>query len=205
MPAPDLQSVLDPSVLQALAKWPNVPHCYGWLRLDRRGRWLLGGDVLRHNRAIDFINRNYTCDPSGCWFFQNGPQRVYVELDYVPWVYRLHDKTLLETHTGRAVDRIAAAHIVADGDLLLESEHGIGIIHDADLALALDYLVTDTGASASDEDVEAGLLRAHNAEPTALFFRWGASDFPIEPVAMEELENRFSFVREPKLDQAGTE
>ena len=28
-------------VLQAMAKWPNVPDCYGWLGLDARGHWHL--------------------------------------------------------------------------------------------------------------------------------------------------------------------
>ncbi|MEG1326098.1 MAG: DUF2946 family protein, partial [Janthinobacterium sp.] len=30
---------MDDLVKQALAKWPNVPHCYGWLGLDARGHW----------------------------------------------------------------------------------------------------------------------------------------------------------------------
>ena len=25
--------------MRAMAKWPNVPVAYGWLNLDRRGRW----------------------------------------------------------------------------------------------------------------------------------------------------------------------
>ncbi len=32
-------------VYRALEKWPNVPHLYGWLRLDRRGRWLIRGET----------------------------------------------------------------------------------------------------------------------------------------------------------------
>ena len=30
---------MDDIVKQAMAKWPNVPHCYGWLALDARGDW----------------------------------------------------------------------------------------------------------------------------------------------------------------------
>ena len=30
---------MDDIVKQAIAKWPNVPHCYGWLALDARGNW----------------------------------------------------------------------------------------------------------------------------------------------------------------------
>ena len=32
---------MDDIVKQALAKWPNVPHCYGWLGLDARGNWYM--------------------------------------------------------------------------------------------------------------------------------------------------------------------
>ena len=27
-----------------MAKWPNVPHCYGWLGLDARGHWFMLDD-----------------------------------------------------------------------------------------------------------------------------------------------------------------
>jgi Protein of unknown function (DUF2946) len=88
---------MDDIVKQALAKWPNVPHCYGWLGLDARGNWYMRddpaqaagpfaggsraskGSLLKHEKLIDFIQRNYACDAQGQWFFQNGPQRVYVE------------------------------------------------------------------------------------------------------------------------------
>jgi hypothetical protein len=29
--------LMDEIVKQSLTKWPNVPHCYGWLALDARG------------------------------------------------------------------------------------------------------------------------------------------------------------------------
>jgi len=36
---------MDEIVKQALAKWPNVPHCTGWLLLDRRGQWRMRDDA----------------------------------------------------------------------------------------------------------------------------------------------------------------
>ena len=74
--------------LSAIAKWPNVPACYDWLSLDRRGDWRLQGERVMHSGLINFINRQYGCDESGCWFLQNGPQRVFVNLAYTPWVFR---------------------------------------------------------------------------------------------------------------------
>ena len=32
---------MDEIVEAALRKWPNVPHCHGWLGLDARGDWYL--------------------------------------------------------------------------------------------------------------------------------------------------------------------
>src|SRR3546814_4722559 len=65
-------------VQRALARWPNVPALYGWLRLDRRGRWLIRDEPISRPQIIDTINRNYAADARGCWYFQNGPQRGYM-------------------------------------------------------------------------------------------------------------------------------
>ena len=35
---------MDDIVKAAIAKWPNVPHCYGWLGLDARGNWYMRDD-----------------------------------------------------------------------------------------------------------------------------------------------------------------
>ena len=94
---------MDAIVEAALKKWPNVPHCYGWLALDARGDWYMRDDRIQragpfprvkgsrieHDKLREFIARNYAADESGAWFFQNGPQRVYVELEAAPWVWRL--------------------------------------------------------------------------------------------------------------------
>ncbi len=47
------------------------------------------GSLLRHEKLIAFIERNYEHDAAGQWFFQNGPQRVYVELEITPLIWRL--------------------------------------------------------------------------------------------------------------------
>ena len=38
---------MDDLVRQALAKWPNVPDCYGWLGLDARGQWYMRDDRVQ--------------------------------------------------------------------------------------------------------------------------------------------------------------
>jgi hypothetical protein len=48
----------------------------------------------------EFIARNYAADERGCWFFQNGPQRVYVTLAYAPLVVHYEGEQLVD-HCGR--------------------------------------------------------------------------------------------------------
>lgn len=139
---------MDDIVKQALAKWPNVPDCYGWLGLDARGRWYLRDDavqaagrftqsrgtLLQHEKLIDFIARNYEQDAQGQWFFQNGPQRVYVELECAPWVWRIEADFSLLTHTGA---KAVALDCVQDefGRIFLGSAIGAGLVHTLDMGL----------------------------------------------------------------------
>ena len=147
---------MDDLVRDAMARWPNVPAVHGWLRLDRRGHWMLidrgqpGFDEALHGQGseitspqiVDFINRNYLSDAQGRWFWQNGPQRVFVDLDTAPLVLRVLGsgaQAQLVAHTGHPVGRVDAAWMSPEGELLLETVLGPGAIHDLDLAqLALD-------------------------------------------------------------------
>lgn len=145
---------MDELVLQAMARWPDVPAVFGWLRLDRRGRWMLvdrgmpGFDERVHGmgsqitspQIIEFIGRNYAHDDRGRWFWQNGPQRVFVDTELAPWVLRVLESgasARLITHTGAPVDRIECAWRTPEGDLILLTDLGPGAVHDLDLA-ALD-------------------------------------------------------------------
>lgn len=133
---------MDQTVLRGIAKWPDVPAVYGWLALDRRGNWLLkdpdGRGCARIGNAAlrDFIGRNYAADARGCWYFQNGPQRVYVRLAYTPLVVR-HDGAGLVDHCGRAV-QASAFFLDDEGSLLVLGPRGIGLLDDRDLARFAD-------------------------------------------------------------------
>ena len=142
---------MDEIVLRGMLKWPNVPSVYGWLRLDRRGQWLIktvGGRFERIGNAAvsEFIGRNYASDADGRWYFQNGPQRVYVTLDYTPWVYRLDDIAgALVAHTGAAPRAIECVFLDEAGALLLHTELGIGVLLDRDLAAVLERVADPRG------------------------------------------------------------
>ena len=162
---------MDAIVEAALRKWPNVPACRGWLGLDARGQWWLRderaqaagpfprvkGSRIDNERLREFIGRNYEPDPAGAWFFQNGPQRVYVELEVAPWVWRLHADGAaprIASHSGRAA-RLRAALQDESGRLFLATDLGLGLVHTQDVALAADAV--ERGAWAIEEARFAGL------------------------------------------------
>ena len=146
---------MDPIVEAALRKWPNVPHCHGWLGLDARGRWYLRdvaaqaagpfpqvkGSRIDHEGLLGFIARNYAADADGGWFFQNGPQRVYVDLEAAPWVWRLQPGAPVgvQAHTGLPA-QARAAWLDEAGRLFLEADLGFGLVHSLDTELAAQAL-----------------------------------------------------------------
>ena len=144
---------MDDIVKAALKKWPNVPHCYGWLALDARGDWYMRdeptqaagpfprikGSRILHDKLREFIHRNYASDEAGCWFFQNGPQRVYVELEAAPWVWRLQspdgDAISVHSHSGRSA-QVDTEWLDEQGRLFLATDIGLGLVHTLDMELA---------------------------------------------------------------------
>ena len=137
---------MDDIVIAALAKWPNVPHCYGWLGLDARGNWYMRddktqaqgpfvqskGSLLRHDKLIDFIQRNYEADADGRWFFQNGPQRVYVELEATPYIWRIGDDFAVTAHSGPTA-QVRSCLVDDTGRVYLDADIGFGLVHTLDV------------------------------------------------------------------------
>ena len=171
---------MDDIVKAALAKWPNVPDCYGWLGLDARGNWYLRDDPaqaagpfaasaggtpqskgsrLLHEKLIDFIQRNYESDRQGRWYFQNGPQRVYVELEITPYVWRVGPDFSVLAHTGRPA-RVQRCVLDELGHLYLDTDLGFGLVHTLDMGHAADA-------------VEQGLWVPQPAEATRLPAQFG--------------------------------
>ena len=128
---------MDESVLRAQLKWPNVPAVYGWLELDRRGAWLIRGERIGNPALREFIGRNYAADPAGRWYFQNGPQRVFVRLACTPLVYRLTPEGVID-HCGRPAGELAGAWLDEEGSLYLGARHGVGVLDDRDLGAVAD-------------------------------------------------------------------
>lgn len=187
MKAPDFSGML---------LWPNVPACYGWLSLDRRGQWRMRGEPVTHAGLVTFLNRQYGRDEHGNYFVQNGPQRVFVELDYTPWVLRLVSDNTLQTHTGESVDDIRAAALDEEGNLLLEFPEGIALLCDRDLPALLDCLCQADG-HAIDDVALLDLLQLVPGSLSALKLCWNDKHIPVRLLHRAEISQRYGFISTP--------
>lgn len=187
---------MDEIVIRGMLKWPDVPAVYGWLALDRRGSWMIKNVSGRFERIAnpavrEFIGRNYAADAQGRWYFQNGPQRVFVALDYTPWVYRLDDAGEgLLAHTGAAPRLLESLFVDDAGALLLEAEMGVGVLLDRDLPAFVERLADPRGRTPERllEDVAGG-------EETRALLR-GVS-IRVAPVRSADVPRLFGFVPRP--------
>ncbi len=188
---------MDEVVIKAMAKWPNVPAVYGWLSLDARGRWRIKGDIIAHRPSLAFIARNYAVDERGCWYFQNGPQRVFVQLEYTPWVLRLASEGHVETHTGHTVHDPRGAYVDEQGNLLIESELGIGLVEDRELERLSDGIALESGAAVDPELIAQILEHGLPRETAKLTLSVAGCRLAVHRIARTDVPARFGFVPNP--------
>jgi hypothetical protein len=193
---------MDDIVLRGMARWPNVPAVYGWLALDRRGQWLIKGERITNPLVTEFIGRNYARDERGCWFFQNGPQRVFVDLDYTPRVYRIvspdRAPLALEAGAGAPVSALHGAWLDERGAVLLDTELGIGVLHDRDLERLLPHLTDGAGAVLPEDALEARMSRLQEGLEAPLWLRFHAAGVRVQPIRSEAVARRFGFRPRPE-------
>jgi hypothetical protein len=180
---------MDDSVKRALAKWPEVPAVYGWLALDERGNWRLRDPAtgafgrIGNGTLRQFICRNYASDERGCWFFQNGPQRVYVRLACAPLVFRLEGEQFVD-HCGRPAGQLRGAWRDERGALILATALGVGNLDDRDLSAASNLI--------DDSDGAAWLICA-------------AGRAALERIFRADMPGKFGFVPDPRPDPQASE
>jgi hypothetical protein len=197
-----LEDSMDDIVKQAMAKWPNVPHCYGWLALDARGAWRMRdeaaqranapGDKLTSAALVGFINRNYARDERGCWYFQNGPQRVYVNLEATPFIARTDPGQGLVLQTGQALAALDAAFLTADGAAVVQGGEVVAQLDDRDVGEWLAAMELD-GRPASDEALMAWL----EGGAGELVVSYRGKRVPVQRIAGTDLPERFGYTQAP--------
>ncbi|MRW92422.1 DUF2946 family protein [Duganella sp. FT80W] len=190
---------MDDIVKQALAKWPNVPHCYGWLALDARGNWRmrderaqhfnLPGDKLNNAALVAFITRNYAADERGCWYFQNGPQRVYVQLEATPYIVRTDPAAGWRLHTGAPLGAPEEVLLTETGALVLRGGEVVAQLDDRDFADVLPRLQLNGATVADDVLLEWIEGKAQGA--------LSLDDVPVQRIAADQLAARFGYVSVP--------
>lgn len=211
---------MDELVRQALSRWPDVPDCTGWLALDARGRWRIGEEKdgprlpITHAAMIAFIGRNYA-SAGRSWIFQNGPQRVFVELEYTPFVWRLHPREAgtweLLGHTGAATTP-TSLWLDDEGRFLMQARSAvgepiIGVLHDHDTVVVAD-LLRDEGGALLDDDVLSRMSGGDDADTVStieaalhLTMVDGVTiRLPLQRIAARQVATRFGF--EPRPSQA---
>ena len=216
---------MDAEVIAAMARWPDVPAVYGWLSLSESGHWRLhpggnaisepssAGEPITSPQILAFMDRNYDVDAQGSWFFQNGPQRVYVRLDAAPFIAHIATDAAtgqlkLRTHTGLDIERVSGWYLDESGRLYASTERGAALISGRDLSSLIDRFA----AAGSDDPVQADpdgndmteiLAQCMESGATVhLVARGlaGASDapLPLQPCAFETIAERLGFVRYPE-------
>ena len=152
---------MDQSVLDAVKRWPDVPVVYGWLSLTARGEWKLhplgdaqlgrAGQGITNTQILGFIDRNYESQADGAWFFQNGPQRVFVRLDAAPLILHVDPSAqAITTHNGITIQQISHWYCDETGQLFAHTNVGPGRVDDRDLHLIADILRSADGRSLFD-------------------------------------------------------
>ena len=191
---------MDASVLAAIARWPDVPAVFGWLSLTARGQWRIRGEPIANDAIREFIGRNYANDAQGRWYFQNGPQRVYVSLEVAPWAYRVQGDGTLRTQSGRTPRELRAAALLENGSLVLVTDLGAGGVDDRDLPWLLQALVDSDGAPLAEDAVEAWSGGSREAWLCAERLGLTGGAVHVQRLDAAGLGERFGFVRAPAPD-----
>ncbi len=163
----------------------------------------LPGDVIKHAALNAFIARNYASDTEGRYFFQNGPQRVYVSLDATPWVVRMMPTGNAE-HPWQFQTQCesllapTAAFMDEAGHILIEGRLTQTIWSTANQFIEIECLNI---ALLHDHDIElfSGMTSLSNTA-CALegSWRWHGHDLKLEPITTAEVESRFQFQARPQ-------
>jgi hypothetical protein len=126
---------------------------------------------------------------------------VFVELEYTPLIYRAASASgrplQLETHAAGSVAELRGAWIDEQGSLLLETEHGIGILHDRDLDSALPALIDANGTPLPEDALEAVMALLQEGGTAPVWFKVGEQSVKVQAIRSGEVAGRFGYTPKP--------
>lgn len=201
----------DSTVIAAMSKWPDVPDVYNWLMLDARGRYRVRArdyetsrrfDTIGNAAVVEFIARNTAHDGTGRWYFQNGPQRVFLNFEVTPLVARLQPQGMPLLHTGAPVNRIDAVWIDEHAAATLETDAGPALIDDRDNSAFLTGLKPLAGEVLDDLLIEEWLQ-----EPVSGVMQWEVCGLrvPVNAIVRAQLSRHFGFHAAPQPPAGATD
>ena len=193
---------MDDSVIAAIAKWPHVPAVFGWLILTARGEWRLRGESIANQAICDFIGRNYTHDEQGRWFFQNGPQRVFVDLEVTPWIWRVGAEpgAALRSHTDRPAERLHGAWLDESGRLFLQTDIGFGLLDSADSGRTVGCFRVNGEHEVAPNDLEAWLAGGSSRVVVSGAMLGLEGNADLDRLRADDAPRRFGYIRVPLPD-----
>lgn len=202
---------MDQSVIDAMEKWPNVPAAYGWLSLNQMGQWRFhpngayqhgaAGESITNLQLIEFIGRNYTSDERGCWFFQNGPQRVFVGLDATPWVAYLDESLQLRTQNHELVQDISHWYLDEEGRVYAMSAAGMILIQGRDVPILLEQFTLKQAPDAMSIALQEEHLTQVLEQGLSLHLQHEHYPAPFSAITQEQLEEIGNFITVPNAER----
>jgi hypothetical protein len=154
----------------------------------------LAGEPIRNEALLGFINRNYMHDEQGAWYFQNGPQRVYVDLEATPYIVRTDPQTGFRLHTGEPLMDVERVWMTEEGRFILEGPGKVAMLDDRDAAECLARL--RISERSPDEDMLINWL--NNPLDGSAVLDYKDRLLTVARISNDALERHFGFVRSAK-------
>ena len=157
----------------------------------------LPGETIKHRGLIEFIQRNYATDSLGQWFFQNGPQRVYVDLDYTPFISRIHlenQEKILRTTFGQKIEP-QQCWMDENGQIILKADVDVQcLLNENNQAFTLEKHSLAILLHDHDLDLFSETAQFHNACGTLGYWEWHGRSFEIEAIHSQEIKKDYCFL-----------
>jgi hypothetical protein len=161
----------------------------------------LPGQVIKHQSLNEFISRNYARDTQGKYFFQNGPQRVFITLDATPWIVRMipsDQGVKLLTQCQSPIEPTAALSD-ENGNIYIVGNITQAVYEESDRA-QFKLQTTESIALLHDHDLDLFSEFATLKEEACSFggsWGWHGKQLPLDPIHSSELANRFDYLAQP--------
>ena len=162
----------------------------------------LPGKVIDHVALNECICRNYAHDQVGRYFFQNGPQRVFITLAATPWIVRMipgeqHPQLLTQCQSAMAP---TSALSDEQGNIYIVGTIEQTVFESADQQ-QFSIKVIPSVALLHDHDLDQFSELAKLREEACSFggsWLWHGQQLPLDPIHSDELSQRFGFIKNPK-------